>query len=279
MKQLDRKMAEGQDILYEVRDQVAIITLNLPKELNALDSNQYLLLGTLIERADKEKDTVVTFIRSTGRYFSAGANVKSLTGTPPSEGTIEEVDYWLSKFTARNAYLTTIFQDHSKVLVCALNGPVVGLSSALVSMCDFIYAKNEKVFLLAPFANLGLVTEGSCAATLVQRLGISVANEALLLSRPIFARRLESLGFVNKIYNVEDTEKFNDLVLEDFWNMIKDLHFDSVRDIKKIIKSTYIQEWQSVNAQEVVGGLFKWLEHVPQTKFKKVAGRQLKHKL
>lgn len=279
-------MTEGRDILYEVRDKVAIITLNLPKELNALDGPQYLLLGTLIERADKEKDTTVTFIRSTGRYFSAGANVKFVSGAKGSSGLdtgdlkgLEEVDYWLSKFTARNAYLTTVFQDHTKVLVAALNGPVVGLSSALVAMCDFIYAMNEKVFLLTPFANLGLVSEGAAAATLVQRLGLSVANEALLLSRPINAKRLESLGFVNKIYNMNDTDKFNDLVLEEFWTMCKDLDLNSVKDIKRIIKSTFIQEWQSVNSQEVVGGLFKWLDHVPQKKFKKMAKRQMQHKL
>jgi peroxisomal 3,2-trans-enoyl-CoA isomerase len=276
-------MTEGNDILYEVRDRVAIITLNLPKELNALDGNQYLLLGSLVDRADKDTNTVVTFIRSTGRYFSAGANVKHVSKTQGSgveslQG-VDEVDYWLSKFTARNAYLTSVFQDHTKLLVVALNGPVVGLSSALVAMCDFIYAMNDKVFMLTPFANLGLVSEGAASATLVQRLGLSVANEALLLSRPLNAKRLETLGFINKIYNMNDTEKFNDAVLEEFWTMCKDLHLDSVKDIKKIIKTTYIQNWQSINAQEVVGGLFKWLDHIPQKKFQKMSKRQMKHKL
>jgi peroxisomal 3,2-trans-enoyl-CoA isomerase len=274
-------MAEGKDILYEVRDKVAIITLNLPRGLNALNNDQYLLLGLLVERADKDPNTIITFLRSTGRYFSAGANVKDLNLGDKSTDTsdVNETDYWLSKFTSRNAYLTTVFHDHSKVLVAALNGPVVGLSSAIVALCDFVYAMNDKVFLLTPFANLGLVSEGAAASTLVQRLGLSLANEALLLSRPISAERLYQQGFLNKIYNLNDTDKFNDLVLEEFWQKVKDLDPDSVRDIKKIIKSNYIKELQTTNAQEIIAGMYKFREHRPQKRFAQVARKERNHKL
>lgn len=276
-------MSEGKDILYEVRDKVAIITLNLAKGLNSLTNDQYLLLGKLVEKANNERDTVVTFIRSTGRYFSAGANVKDVklvaSAFPDDANQLEETSYWLSKFTSRNAYLTTLFHDHEKILVCALNGPVVGLSSALVLLCDFIYAINDDVFVLTPFANLGLVSEGASAYTLVQRLGLSTANEALLLSSPIKAKRLYELGLINKIYNLRDVEKFNDLVLEEFWQKIKDLEAESIRDIKKIIKSTYLRDLHSVNAQEIIGGVYKWLAHKPQEKFIKLAERKISHKL
>lgn len=272
---------EGRDILYEVRDKVAIITLNLPKGLNSLNNDQYLLLGILVERANDDPNTIVTFIRSTGRYFSAGANVKdlNLVNKKESKSQVEETDYWLSKFTARNAYLTTVFHDHSKILMVALNGPVVGLSSALVALCDFVYAINNKVFLLTPFANLGLVSEGAAGATLVHRLGLSTANEALLLSRPISAERLHQLGFINKIYNLNDTEKFNDLVLEEFWSKVKDLDPVSIKDIKTIIKSNFLTDLQKTNAQEIIGGLTKFLQHKPQKRFLQVAKKERNHKL
>lgn len=273
-------MAEGKDILYEVRDKFAIITLNLPKGLNALNNDQYLLLGILVERADRDPNTVFTFIRSTGRYFSAGANVKDVNLViEENKSELEDKNYWLSRFTARNAYLTTIFHDHSKVLIAALNGPVVGLSSALVLLCDFVYAINDDVFLLTPFANLGLVSEGAAAATLVQRLGLSTANEALLLSRPIGAKKLYERGLINKIYNLKDTSKFNDLVLEEFWSNSKNLEFSSILDIKKLIKANYLQDLQSTNAKEVIGGMQKWVQNIPQKKFKSIAKKQMKHKM
>lgn len=275
-------MTEGKDILYEVKDKFAIITLNLPQGLNALNAAQYLLLGVLVERADRDPNTVFTFIRSTGRYFSAGANVKdaSLGSSGQTKtGDVEERKFWLDRFVARNTYLTSVFYDHSKVLIVALNGPVVGLSSALVLLCDFVYAINDDVFLLTPFANLGLVSEGAAAATAVQRLGLSVANEALLLSRPIPVKRLYERGLVNKIYNLKDTNKFNDLVLEEFWSNAKNLEHQSIIDIKKIVKSSYLKNLESINAQEVIGGLSKWIQNIPQQKFRKIAQRTIKHKL
>lgn len=274
-------MTEGKDILYEVKDKFAIITLNLPQGLNALNAEQYLLLGVLVERADRDPNTVFTFIRSTGRYFSAGANVKDASRgadydeRPP----VENTKFWLERFVARNTYLTSVFYDHSKVLIVALNGPVVGLSSALVLLCDFVYAINDDVFLLTPFANLGLVSEGAAAATAVNRLGLSVANEALLLSRPIPVKRLYERGLINKIYNLKDTNKFNDLVLEEFWSNAKNLQHQSIIDIKKIIKSSYLKNLESTNAQEVIGGLGKWIQNIPQQKFKQISQRTMKHKM
>ncbi|CCH41754.1 Fatty acid oxidation complex subunit alpha [Wickerhamomyces ciferrii] len=273
-------MTEGKDILYEVKDKFAIITLNNPKGLNSLTSDQYLLLGVLMERANSEPNTIFTFIRSTGRYFSSGANVKSATFAGGLDGDeISKKNYWLSNFTARNAYLTTIFHDHTKVIISALNGPVVGLSSALVLLSDFIYAINDDVFLLTPFANLGLVSEGAAAATLLQRVGLSTANEALLLSRPIPAKRLYERGLINKIYNLKDTEKFNDLVLEEFWSSAKGLEFQSILEIKQLIKDNYLQDLQSTNSKEVIYGMQKWVQNIPQNRFKQVSQKKIKHKL
>jgi peroxisomal 3,2-trans-enoyl-CoA isomerase len=52
---------------------------------------------------------------------------------------------------------------------------VIGLSAALVSFADFVYAAPH-AFLLTPFSSLGLVAEGAASRALVQRLGISKAN-------------------------------------------------------------------------------------------------------
>lgn len=276
---------EGRDLTYEVKGKSAIITLTQPAQFNALNHDQYLLLAKLVERANAEPSTVFTLIQSTGRYFSAGANVKSVTLLAHDKTKVSDIDetkYWLNNFTARNAYLTNVFYSHKKVLVCALNGPVIGLSTGLVALCDLIYSINDKdVFLLAPFANLGLVSEGAAAYTLLARLGLSVANEALLLSRPIPAKRLLSTGFINKSFDFKkgDTESFNAAVLKEIEDNSKTLTAESIFDIKAIIKSTYLKDLESVNAQEIIGGLYKWLKHIPQEKFKKIVEREMKHKL
>lgn len=94
--------------------------------------------------------------------------------------------------------MTHAFYSHSKILVTALNGPVVGLSAALSAFSDFIYCAPH-TYLLTQFSSLGLVAEGGASRAMVHRMGVSKANEALLMSRRIPASELLACGFVNKI--------------------------------------------------------------------------------
>lgn len=276
-------MSESQDILYEVRDKVTIITLNVPSKLNALNGDQYLLLAKLVEQADKEEDTVVTLIQSTGRYFSAGANVadKGMLDVPMEQ--LFSHEYWLDKFVARNTYLTYLFHNHTKVLVSALNGPVIGLSAALISLSDLIYVIDEKkVFLLAPFSNLGLVAEGGSSATLFLRLGWAKSAEALLFARPIPGTELNKLGFINKSYHdhtFKSTEEFNQKVHDDLVNQFENLYEPSIFANKQLLKANRDQLINSANSREGIKGFNQWIEGIPQSRFAQLMQKDIKHKL
>ncbi|CAK9437445.1 uncharacterized protein LODBEIA_P18230 [Lodderomyces beijingensis] len=270
------------DIIYEVKDKVAVITLNIPKRLNALDGEQYLQLGKYVEQANNEEDTVMTIIQATGKYFSAGANFadKKMMQTDPAELFTHE--YWLGRFVARNVWLTNLFNDHKKVLVAAVNGPVIGLSSALLLLCDLIYVNDlSKFYLLAPFANLGLVAEGASSATLLSRLGWSKASEALFLAKPISGQDCWNAGFINKHYDGKHktVEEFNQAVQNELTDAIENLHEDSILQNKQLLKLSRDQSINNANSQEVMRGLGKWLEGVPQGRFAQLAAREVKHKL
>ncbi|CAH6720478.1 3,2-trans-enoyl-CoA isomerase [[Candida] jaroonii] len=274
---------EGEDILYEVRDRTVIITLNIPKKLNALNGDQYLLLGKLMERANEEEDTVVTIFQSSGRYFSAGANFadKGLAKLDVAE--LFDHKYWLGNFVARNTWLTSLFQNHKKVLVAAVNGPVIGLSAALVALCDLIYVMDDTKFhLLCPFSNLGLVAEGATSVTLFKRLGWSKASEAILFSRPIPGKELKALGFINQSYNdynFKTTEEFNEQIYKDVLGDFQDLHEDSIFKNKQLLKANRDGAIDAANSNEVVTGFYKWIEGVPQSRFVQLAQKDIKHKM
>lgn len=274
---------EGEDILYEVRDRTVIITLNIPKKLNALNGDQYLLLGKLMERANEEEDTVVTIFQSSGRYFSAGANFadKGLAKLDVAE--LFDHKYWLGNFVARNTWLTSLFQNHKKVLVAAVNGPVIGLSAALVALCDLIYVMDDTKFhLLCPFSNLGLVAEGATSVTLFKRLGWSKASEAILFSRPIPGKELKALGFINQSYNdynFKTTEEFNEQIYKDVLGYFQDLHEDSIFKNKQLLKANRDGAIDAANSNEVVTGFYKWIEGVPQSRFVQLAQKDIKHKM
>ncbi|KAI3402317.2 hypothetical protein KGF56_004887 [Candida oxycetoniae] len=271
-----------EDIIYEVKGKAVVITLNIPKKLNALNGDQYLQLGKYIEEADKEEDTIMTIIQSTGKFFSAGANFadKKLMETDPAELFTHE--YWLSRFVARNVWLTNLFNDHKKILVAAVNGPVIGLTSALLLLCDLIYVNDlSKFYLLAPFANLGLVAEGASSATLYSRLGWSKAAEALFLAKPISGHDCYNAGFINKHYDgkFESVEEFNTTVQNELLDAVENLHEDSILQNKQLLKLSRDQHINNANSQEVMRGLGKWLEGVPQGRFAQLAVKEVKHKL
>lgn len=272
----------GESILYEVKDRIVVITLNLPKKLNALNGAQYLQLAKFLQEADDEKDSVCTLIQSTGRYFSAGANFadKALTEGDPAK--VFSHEFWLKNFAGRNVYLTDLLHNHRKVLVCALNGPVVGLSTALVALCDLIYAIDEpRVHLLAPFSNLGLVAEGATSATLFNRLGWSKSAETLLFAKPVSGSDLNKAGFFNKVYNGKNysTEEFNKVVFEDLKRSFDGLYEPSIFANKQLLKANRDTLIHAANARESIVGFNRWIQGIPQTRFIEVANKERQHKM
>lgn len=140
-----------------------------------------------------------------------------------------------------NIDVTRAFYNHTKILVIALNGPVIGLSAALVSLADFVYAAPH-AFLLTPFSSLGLVAEGGASRSFVERLGISKANEALLMSKRISCEELQRVGFVSKVLKPEpgmtdDSVGFLEKVIQEVIEMLgSHLNHQSMLKIKELIR-------------------------------------------
>lgn len=188
---------------------------------------------------------------------------------------------WLRSFVANNLNATHAFYTHPKILVVALNGPVIGLSAALVSFADFIYC-TPHAFLLTPFSSLGLVAEGGASRALVQRLGISKANEALIMSKRISSEELLQTGFVNKVFDCgkEEDAKFRGLVLKEIDDRLGEhLIGDSLTGIKALIRKPERDILDVQNSNEVFAGLARFMSGVPQAEFAKIASGQKRHKL
>lgn len=193
----------------------------------------------------------------------------------------DDYETHLKSFVAYNLEITNAFYTHPKILVTALNGPVIGLSAALISFSDFVYAAPH-TFLLTPFTSLGLVTEGGASIGFVQRLGISKANEALIMSKKISCAELEQTGFVNKVFHTrpEQSLEFLDLVLQEVRGQLGDhLESESLLKVKALIRKPQRAELDQQTVAEVFGGLERLMAGVPQREFDKVARGQKKHKL
>jgi Delta3-Delta2-enoyl-CoA isomerase len=182
---------------------------------------------------------------------------------------------------ANNLNITHAFYTHPKILITALNGPAIGLSAALVALSDFIYCVPH-TFLLTPFSSIGLVAEGLASRAFVQRMGISKANEALIMSKRITAEELLHVGFVNKIFDCKkgEDEKFRQLVFQEIEDRLGDhLVSDSLTKIKALIRKPDRDVMDAQGVAEVFGGLERFMAGIPQEQFRRLATGQKRHKL
>ena len=188
---------------------------------------------------------------------------------------------WLSTFVANNIEVTSAFYTHPKILIAALNGPAIGLSAAIIAWADFIYC-TPHTFLLTPFTSLGLVAEGGASVAFVERLGISKANEALIMSKRITAEELLQTGFVNKIFETGKDEdgKFLQLVLQEVEERLgSHLNSESLVKVKALIRKPTRDKMDGQLVAEVLGGLERFAAGVPQEEFRKIASGEKRHKL
>ena len=175
----------------------------------------------------------------------------------------------LHNFVSNNLEITNAFYTHPKILVTALNGPAIGLSAALIALSDFIYAMPH-AFLLTPFTSLGLVAEGGSSRAFVQRLGISKANEALIMSKRITAEEMLHVGFINKIFHLgkDEQDKFLEEVLKHVDERLGEhLNSESLLKVKALIRKPERDIMDAQNAAEVFGGLERLAAGIPYVLF------------
>ncbi|OLN87935.1 3,2-trans-enoyl-CoA isomerase [Colletotrichum chlorophyti] len=273
-------MASPEDpvVSLEYRGRVALLTIDNDRKLNALSQPQYYDLAQKLREIATHDEVFITVLTAKGRYFSAGADV-TIARTSPSG--LEAHKHWLQGFVAFNLNVTQAFYTHPKILVVGLNGPVIGLSAALVSFADFIYC-TPSTFLLTPFSSIGLVAEGGASRALIQRMGISKGNEALIMSKRISSQELLQTGFVNRIFEtgVGEDDKFRELVLKEVDERLGEhLIGDSLTGIKALIRRPEMDAMDRQNSQEVFAGIERFMKGIPQEEFRKLASGEKRHKL
>lgn len=212
----------------------------------------------------------------------------SISKSAPSSSDIDPTRHWLQTFVANNLNITHAFYTHPKILITALNGPAIGLSAALIAFSDFIYC-TPQTFLLTPFSSLGLVAEGGASKAFVQRLGISKANEALIMSKRITTEELIATGFVNKVFDVgkggakwqkgDDTLFLNEVLNEINERLGDHLNGESLLGIKELIRKPERESMDAQGVAEVFAGLERFKKGVPQEEFRKIASGEKRHKL
>jgi len=176
-------------VRYELRDGVALVTLDRADRLNALLPEMRDALGTHFEDAAHDPAVRAVLLQGTGRAFCAGGDVDAMAQFTPEGG---RAVLQLVHRLIRN--LVNI----EKPVIAAVRGPAVGVGWSLALACDLVIASDTARFAQV-FRNIGLVPDGGAIWFLTQYLGTLRAKELVFSGRRIDAHEAHALGLVTRV--------------------------------------------------------------------------------
>jgi enoyl-CoA hydratase len=173
-------------------DGVAVVTVNRPDALNALDAETLgALRDRLVEIADEPDVRVVVLTGAGDRAFIAGADIKYMSGLD-----VDEAKRWGALGQEAGRLLETM----PKPTIAAVNGFALGGGCELALACDFRYAaRNAK--LGQPEVNLGIIPGWGGTQRLARTVGIGIAKELVLTGRMVDAEEALRIGLVNAVFD------------------------------------------------------------------------------
>jgi len=188
-------------IKYELKNGIAVITINRPKVLNALNLQ---VLSELLEaagHASADANVKVVVLTGEGRSFVAGADIAQMLEFGTRDGL---------SFGDLGHSLMQAFETMDKPVIAAVNGFALGGGTELSLGCDFIYASSKAKFGL-PEVSLGIIPGFGGTQRLARTVGMNKARQLVFSGEIISATEAKNIGLVADIF---EPEEFMDKVLE-----------------------------------------------------------------
>ena len=179
---------------YEVQGAVAILTINRPEALNALNSQVLSDLDEAITKVEADDGVHAVILTGAGRSFVAGADIGEMKGFSARDG---------KKFGVHGGGVFLRLENLSKPVIAAVNGFALGGGCELAMSCDIRLA-SEKAKFGQPEVGLGITPGFGGTQRLPRIVGISKAMELILTAKVINAAEAERIGLVSAVYPPEE---------------------------------------------------------------------------
>ncbi len=178
-------------IFSEKKENIGLITLNRPKEMNALNGILMTELIDALSTFDADEEIGAIVIAGNDRVFAAGADISEMSKMSAAEmlkGSFVEL------FDGIRAV--------KKPLIAAVSGFALGGGCELAMSCDMIIA-SEKAKFGQPEINLGIIPGAGGTQRLTRAVGKVIAMEMVLNNRVLLAKEALEFGLINRVYPVE----------------------------------------------------------------------------
>lgn len=191
----DATDATGANVLVERDGMLAIVRVNRPKRLNALNNQTIQELADAIQACSSDAAIGVIILTGAGeKSFIAGADIAMLARQGVMDG----------KANSRlGQSLTQIVEDSPKPVIAAINGYCLGGGLEMALACDLRYAATNASLGL-PEVSLGIIPGYGGTQRLPRLIGMGRALEMILTGDPVDAATAERLGLVNGVFEPID---------------------------------------------------------------------------
>lgn len=178
----------------EITDNIGLITISRPKAMNALNSNFFNEMNSMLDEVEKNGSLRAIIITGEGKAFVAGADIAEMSNFKSPEG---------QNFSDIGQKVFSRFEKLSIPVIAAINGFALGGGCELALACDIRIA-SVKAKLGQPEVNLGLIPGYAGTQRLSRLIGMGNALYLLMTADMISAQRAFEMGLVQKVTEPEE---------------------------------------------------------------------------
>ena len=185
-----------QTIEITKKDKVAVIKLNRPELLNAVNEQLVWDFEKATEDVKKDDSVRVVIITGSGRGFSAGADLS------------EKKASWKGSKDALLRGYKPFFENiinMPKPVIASISGPAAGIGAAIAMSCD-LRVMSDDSYILSVFSNIALVPDGGLSWYLPKFMGFAKAYEYAIEAKKISAEECLKYGIANKVVAKDELE-------------------------------------------------------------------------
>jgi 2-(1,2-epoxy-1,2-dihydrophenyl)acetyl-CoA isomerase len=182
-------------ILFEIRDQIAFITLNRPDKLNSFTREMSLLLQNRLDECASLHEVRVVYLTGAGKAFSGGQDLAEVAD-PEGPGLTNILREQFNPIVTR-------IRNLPKPVVAAVGGVAAGAGANIALCCDIVLAAQSASFIQA-FSKIGLIPDSGGTYFLPRLVGWQKAAAMAMLGDKIGAVEAERMGMVYKVYDNEE---------------------------------------------------------------------------
>ncbi|HET8541486.1 MAG TPA: enoyl-CoA hydratase-related protein [Anaeromyxobacter sp.] len=176
-----------ENLLWEIRDGVGVLTFNRPKVLNALNSATIEELGDVVGLVECDRDVEALVLTGAGeKSFVAGADIAAMSAMTPVQA---------RAFAERAHGILERLELLPVPTIAAVNGFALGGGSEIALACDLVYASENARF-GQPEVNLGIIPGFGGTQRLTRRVGLMRALEMVMTGDMYDAARAKEIGLV-----------------------------------------------------------------------------------